>query len=200
MKIPYEEFAFYSKEVIAERMQAIEFLREGNLDLANLNPYTSYPLSTIIDLPTRVNPIESHKFFYGDCPIRSELFPNSPTTAEAYWNLLNAAVNNQSILSVYDFSLALTVAPDGKEVGSLHSETIEVRLDPNKKIADWSFFPRIDKKTNSKSRVDISIPAPSITAETATFRLFVDTTGLREKDEDFIAVTIYFSLLLEDYK
>lgn len=180
-----------------------EYVRAGRLDLNNLTPNVLYPLSTIVDMPSATNPINSHKFFTGACPIIN-LVMGFPVPFIAYWTLLIGAVRNNQVLSAHDFEITVRLGVEGPSTrlreGNVNSGRVEIPIGPHKRVIDWSFFPSIEYMTNKQSPIDVFISGPQELDDSIEFFVNVSVGDINEDKEDYVVVNVKGSLLMEECK
>lgn len=193
-RVSFAELTSFDKAEIASNIQQLEAIREGNLNLENFNETIQYPLSTIIDIPTNSNPIDSHKYLFGTDPA------NSTNFITLYENLVSEALS-KPIYSVHDFLINVSLAsedPSGEVDGKSKMVTVTIPKDPAKRLVNYSSFPYVEKKKTKHTKIILSDAIES--AKDITFTLRVETGEMDEADGGFIVASVAISLLMEDYQ
>jgi hypothetical protein len=199
MKLNYTPITAFTQEEIIHKILSLEAIRQGRMDLANLSADVTYPLTIFTDLPHRTNPIIGHKFLHGSEPDFISM-----------WRDLITKATDIKIMSVVTgvINVALsTEDPSGETSGMSKVGTLTVDLGENRRAVDWSFFPylakkdKLDEYSSTKIRsVRITVDDPVYTRASAEFKVKVETSKISTKNEEFFSLSVYYEILLEDYK
>ena len=196
MKIAFTPITAFTKEQVDTAITPLSVIREGHITADNLAENIVYPINTLADGTVDTNPIVSDKFFYGEGGVKT------------LWDNLYSSVADNPTYSLAEGIIQVAVTtddPSGVTEGTSKTATITFNIGENKKLADWSFFPYLEKKDSIDSgnkipSVDIYLSDPLVGRDSVQFVLTVSTGKISDKEKEYFACMVFISVLLEDYQ